>query len=255
MKTALIALVVAASMIVTLAADKPAGIPDNYTLLYEQNFEQPSALADLVVSDAKLWRLSPDGANTALELFSPTATAADREKAAPQNTKTSYKPKFRSPLGIALVADRVFGDFILDADVQSTVKPYGHQDVCLFYGFQSPTEFYYTHIAVAADPNAHNIFIVNNAARKNIAQETTKGITWGQREWHKVRIERKTSDGTIKVFFDDLTKPIMRAEDKTFPRGLIGFGSFDDLGRYDNVRIWGPAMETKKTEFFNRPQP
>ena len=50
-----------------------------------------------------------------------------------------------------------------------------------------------------------------------------------------------------------MTKPIMMAEDKTFGAGHIGFGSFDDTGKIDNIRIWGPAVETKKTDFFKKP--
>jgi hypothetical protein len=61
------------------------------------------------------------------------------------------------------------------------------------------------------------------------------------------------SDGTIKVYFDDLSKPIMVAEDKTFGAGCIGFGAFDDTGKVDNIRIWGPAVETKPTGFFKKP--
>jgi hypothetical protein len=59
-----------------------------------------------------------------------------------------------------------------------------------------------------------------------------------------VRLERKLSDGTIKVFFDDMIHPIMVAEDKTFGEGYIGFGSFDDTGKIDNIKIWGPALGT-----------
>ncbi len=83
--------------------------------------------------------------------------------------------------------------------------------MCLFYGFEGTNKFYYTHIAVAADPHAHNIFIVNDAPRAAIAKQTTQGVTWGENQWHKVRIERNTASGTIKVYFDDFSKPIMVA--------------------------------------------
>jgi hypothetical protein len=144
---------------------------------------------------------------------------------------------------------------VLEADLTQTGREYGHRDMCLFFGFQNPTNFYYTHIATAADPNAHNVFIVKNAPRKNFAQETTRGVNWGLGVWHKVRLERKTSDGVIKVYFDDMTKPIMVAEDKSFTWGYIGFGSFDDTGMVDNIRIWGPSVETRKTPFFSSPTP
>jgi len=47
-----------------------------------------------------------------------------------------------------------------------------------------------------------------------------------------------------------MTKPIMIAEDKTFLEGYIGFGSFDDTGKVDNVRIWCPESKEKKGKIF-----
>ena len=91
-----------------------------------------------------------------------------------------------------------------------------------------------------------------HAPRIKIAKETTKGVNWGTGVWHKVRLERKGSGGTIKVFFDDMTKPIMIAEDTNFKSGYVGFGSFDDTGMVDEINIWGPSLETKKTEFYHR---
>lgn len=115
---------------------------------------------------------------------------------------------------------------------------------------QNPTNFYYVHIATAADPNAHNVFIVKNAPRTSIAKETTQGVNWGLGVWHKVRLERRSAEGSIKVYFDDMTKPIMMAQDRNFAWGHVGFGSFDDTGKVDNVRIWGPP---ERAEFFRRP--
>jgi hypothetical protein len=201
------------------AADAPK-LPAGFKLLYEQGFAKPGALKDFVFTDPAAWRLAKEKDKPALELHKQSA----------------YKPEHRSPLNIALIADKVFGDFVLEVELLSTKKPYGHQDMCLFFGFTGPAQYYYNHIAVAADPNAHNVFIVNGAPRKNFAKETTKGITWGEREWHKIRAE--------------MSKPIMLAEDKTFLKGHIGFGSFDDVGMVTNIRIWGPGAETKRAEFF-----
>jgi hypothetical protein len=67
-----------------------------------------------------------------------------------------------------------------------------------------------------------------------------------------MRLVRKPSEGVTLVYFDDMTKPIMRADDKTFQIGCIGFGSFDDTGMMDNIRIWAPSMEEQKSEFFER---
>ena len=39
---------------------------------------------------------------------------------------------------------------------------------------------------------------------------------------------RKVADGTIEIYFDDMKKPLMTANDKTFAWGQIGLGTFDD---------------------------
>ncbi len=44
----------------------------------------------------------------------------------------------------------------------------------------------------------------------------------------------------------------MTAKDKTFGAGYIGFGTFDDSGRIDNIKIYAPKMETKKSDFFGK---
>jgi hypothetical protein len=215
----------------------PDKVPDGYKLAYEQRFVTSDSLTDFRFTDPVAWRFAKTNDNSALELV----------------TQSKYTPVVRSPVNIALIADKLFRDFVLEVDLIQTGKEYGHRDMCLFFGFQSPTNFYYTHIATAADDHAHNIFIVNNAPRTKIAKETTKGVNWGLGVWHKVRLERIAAAGTIKVYFDDLTTPIMTAEDKTFGAGQIGFGSFDDTGMVDNIRIWAPSVETKKTGFFTAP--
>ncbi|HVY71397.1 MAG TPA: hypothetical protein VHH73_15800 [Verrucomicrobiae bacterium] len=216
------------------AADAKPSLPPGYKLLYQQKFDAASNLRDFIVPDPVAWKWTKEEKGGSLELFQ----------------QNKYEPAVRSPVNIALIKDRVFTDFILEADLLQTSKDYGHRDMCLFFGFTDPAKFYYTHLATAADEHAHNIFIVNRQPRVKIARETTKGLDWGRDVWHKVRLERRASEGTIKVYFDDLTKPIMIAEDKTFPSGYVGFGSFDDTGKVTNVKIWGPSVERKTATFF-----
>jgi hypothetical protein len=220
----------------SLAAE-PRGVPAGYRLLYEQHFDRTTALQDFVLTDPRAWKIANDDQGTALEL----------------TRQSQYQPPVRSPVNIALLADRVFGDFVLEADLLQTGREYGHRDMCVFFGVQNPSQFYYVHLATAADDHAHNIFLVNRQPRTKIAKQTTAGVNWGLGVWHKVRLERELASGAIRVFFDDLTQPIMVAEDKTFGAGFIGFGSFDDTGKIDNVSIWAPAVELRKTEFFGRP--
>ena len=68
-------------------------------------------------------------------------------------------------------------DFVMDVELQSTTEPYGHQSLCLFFGFESPEKFYYVHLAKAADMNAHNVFIVNDAAARTSPRRRRRAST------------------------------------------------------------------------------
>jgi hypothetical protein len=104
---------------------------------------------------------------------------------------------------------------------------------------------YYVHFGKKTDDHANQIFIVNNADRKKISTETTPGTNWDD-EWHHARIVRKLESGTIDVYFDDMEKPVMRAEDKTFTWGQVGIGSFDDTGNFDNLLVYGKKVAKPK---------
>ena len=115
------------------------------------------------------------------------------------------------PLNIALVDRQQFGSFVVDLRVRQTGREYGHRDLCFFFGFQDPAHFYYAHIASQTDDHAHNIFLVNGEARVKISTKTTAGHGWGERDWHQVRIRRDLESGSIQVFVNDMSKPIMSA--------------------------------------------
>jgi hypothetical protein len=150
--------------------------------------------------------------------------------------KSSLKPKHRSPLYYALLKEPIVEDFELTLSMKSTVKDYGHRDLCIFFGFQDPEHFYYIHMAKAADPHAHSVFLVNGADRVSIGKNRTKGVEWGD-EWRKIKVVRKSPE--VSVYFDDMQKPIMTATDDTFKWGKIGVGTFDDAGMYDDLVLKG----------------
>lgn len=216
----------------TQAAETQPPAPD-FPVVYRQDFRSPDALKDFVMTDPAAWKLT-SGDQPGLDLVA----------------QSRYTPAVRSPVNLALIATQRFGDFVLDCDLMQTGREYGHRDMCLFFGFQNPTNFYYVHIATAADNNAHNVFIVQDKPRTNIATATTKGVNWGLNVWHHVRLERRLADGAIRVWFDDMTTPIMTAANPAFGGGYIGFGSFDDTGRVANIVIRSNAAEKRQLEHF-----
>ena len=66
---------------------------------------------------------------------------------------SNYEPPFRSPPNFALLKDVTVGDFELTAKVQSTNVDAGpHRDMCIFWGYQDPSHFYYVHFGAAVRP-------------------------------------------------------------------------------------------------------
>jgi hypothetical protein len=206
-------------------SDSRAGEKPALPLLFKADFENEDATR-WQPTDPKVWKIA----------------AKDGKHFYCQFKQSDYKPPFRSPLNFALVKDLDVTDFVLDAQVQSTTKDYGHRDVCLFFGYQGPARFYYVHLAKQTDDRANQVFLVSDADRKKISTKTTPGTPWDD-HWHHVRVVRKVADGTIAVYFDDMKTPVMTAQDKTFTWGRVGVGSFDDTSNWDDIQLHGKRKE------------
>jgi len=204
------------------AADKAAST--DLPLLHEDGFERGAGLWQPKDSE---WDVVETGSGNAYRMTG----------------KSGYKPPVRSPRIVSLLDGLRVTDFELTVRVKSTGRNYGHRDVCLFWGYQDPSHFYYAHLGQKPDPHSCQIFIVNDKPRTRITTNKTEGIPWTE-EWHTVKIVRRVSDGTMEVYFDDMTEPIMVAEDKTFTWGEVGLGTFDDSGNWDDFVLKG--LEAKR---------
>lgn len=198
------------------ADEQSQGMP----LVFSEDFEQGSQRWQ--TTDDTAWTLSKHDGNQVFGL----------------NRRTSnYQPKFRSPHNIALIKDIKLSDFVLIYKVKSTNDTGNHRDCCTFFGYQDPTHFYYIHLGAKPDPASGQIMIVNDAARKPLT-ENKKLVPWDD-QWHTVKVVRDSDEGTIEVYFDDMQSPHMTVVDKTFAKGQIGLGSFDDMNDFDDIRLYG----------------
>lgn len=220
------------------AATEPSPAPPGFELLSALDFEQDGDGGEFLVSDPNAWRVDREGRNGFLELFSQSA----------------YLPQHRSPLGVALLAGPVVGDFVLEVDVQQTGRDYDHRDLCVFFGVQDPDHYYYAHLATRADDSAHHIQIVDGADRRPVTTSRTFGVDWGRGEWRHLRVVRELRNGRVRVWFGDGPEPVLEARDVTFGPGWVGLGSFDDTGRFDNLRLWAPTFEVRSPGFFRAPR-
>jgi hypothetical protein len=145
----------------------------------------------------------------------------------------------RRPAALAILKTKPFRRVTVEADIRSaapldTVR----RDLDIIVGYESPSRFYYIHLAGISD-NVHNgIFLVNNVDRVRIdggkGKPQLKDSTW-----HHVRVERDGSTGRIEVFMDRSKTPVLEARDTTVYCGRVGFGSFDDTGEFRNILIKG----------------
>ncbi len=161
--------------------------------------------------------------------------------------KSDYAPPHRSPHSISLLKDTIVGDFELTAKVKTLQTSRAHRDMCVFFGYQNPAQFYYVHLGERTDDHANQIFVVDNAPRIKISEETNPGTPWKDDTWHDLKIVRRVADGLIEIYFDDMDKPHMVAHDKRFAWGQVGLGSFDDLGLWDDVQLRGVKVNPTAT--------
>ena len=218
--------------IVAASLHAQSGVPDGYELVYSQDFTEASALDDFTFSDQRAWRYGEGDWRGYLDL----------------KGGSNYKPKHRSPLNIALIDNLLLADFVLEAEAWQTGREYGHRDLSLFFGFEGPNRYYYAHLATEPDDRAHNIFLVDNADRAPMGTIPEEGVDWG-RGWKRVRVERQ--DGSLRVYFDGERQPTVEADRDPLGWGRVGFGSFDDTGRFSKIRIWAPETRKATKPGFN----
>lgn len=169
--------------------------------------------------DESAWEWSGEGEGTVLSL----------------KQQSDFKPKVRSPFNLAWFEGGEWGSFTLTAEVRLDLFNKGNNDVCIAFGMESDTKFYYAHLGETAD-NVHlQLHLVNDADRKSITKTGSKTLPWKERKWHTVKLSRDHEKGTITVWFDGVEA--LGAEDRTLGKGRIGLGSFDDLGSFRNVTV------------------
>jgi hypothetical protein len=207
---------------------------DALPILFEDDFEQ--GMSNWQPTD-------PDPADSVWQIAAVEKESGESGNHVLRVTgQSKYQPPFRSPHSIAWLKDQKVGDFEITAKVQNTNPSGGnHRDLCVFWGRQSPSEFYYVHFGAKADPHACQIFIVNNDKRTMITKDQAEGTPWGD-GWHEIKITRNVDTGRVNVYFDDMTKPLMTAEDVTFGAGEVGLGTFDDSGNFDDFVLRGESV-------------
>lgn len=171
------------------------------------------------LEDPAAWEWQGEGEATTLVLKQPS----------------QYKPKVRRPFNLAWFGGAEWESFTLTCEARLDVFNKGNNDVCIAFGGRNESEFYYAHLGESADAVHLNLHVVNQADRKAITTTRANTLSWQPNHWHQIKLMRDAPTGSIKVWFDD--QLVLEATDKTFSKGRIGLGSFDDLGAFRRVAI------------------
>ena len=145
----------------------------------------------------------------------------------------------RRPAALAILKSPAFGRVTISAALRSTAPlETTNRDLEFIVGYQSPTRFYYIHLAGITNDVHNGIFLVADADRKRIDPGTTPPQLKDQ-QWHDARAVWDGASGSIDVYVDGSKTPVMHAVDRTLTSGQVGVGSFDDTGEFKNISIAG----------------
>jgi hypothetical protein len=145
----------------------------------------------------------------------------------------------RRPAALAVLRSPSFTKVTLEAEIKSTAPvDLAVRDVELIFGYESPTRFYYVHLAGITNAVHNGIFVVADADRRRL-DEPNSVPQMKDQAWHRVRLERDPATGRIEVFMDGSTTPALKATDTTIAAGRIGFASFDETGEFRNIVVSG----------------
>jgi len=209
-------------------------IPEGYILVYRQNFSSDTALKDFRFSSPGSWKINSIRENRFLECAGQG-----------QNESVSSSPGI-----IGIINHHILGEFILEADLMMTGQEPQDRDLCILFSVKDASRYYYIHLASHANDSAHGIFLVKDAFRQRISDWQSEGISWGNQKWHKVRVARNIVNRSVRVYFDDMKNPVMTSKDPELVMGYLGFGTFNDPGCLDNIKIYAPTSIPEDASFF-----
>lgn len=214
----------ALTALIALAAPACRPSSPGLPLLASADFEDGTA-AGWAPNEPANWRVAADGPSLVYELVAPGTPGP-----------------VRAPTSVSLWTGHDVSSFELtgrlrcDADPASAVR-----DMCVVFQYLDPAHFAYVHFAGSSDA-VHNIVgLVDGADRVKINAEPAGASVFRltDRSWHAFKVTCDTRTGEVRAYLDDLATPILTARVRPGAHGLVGIGSFDDTGAFDDLVLKG----------------
>ena len=114
-----------------------------------------------------------------------------------------------------------------------------NRDLCIFFHYLDPTHFYYVHFSASSDERHNIIGLVDGADRIKINVEPPGMSVFRltDKEWHSFKVTYDAETGNMEAFLNDMDTPIVTASGSVFGHGLVGIGSYDDTGYFDDLLL------------------
>jgi hypothetical protein len=165
-------------------------------------------------------------------------------------TAPGEQGKVRAPTSWSVIAGHDVTSFVFMGRMKCPADPSNpHRDLCIIFHFQDPTHFQYVHFSASSDESHNIIGLVNGSDRIKINSEPPGKSVFRLTDtgWHSFKLTCDAESGRIEAFIDDMKTPILTAVDKTLGYGLVGIGSFDDTGSFDDLKLWGVGKPKQGT--------
>ncbi len=148
----------------------------------------------------------------------------------------------RAPTSVSVWTGRDVSSFELTGRLRCDTDPAtAARDMCVVFHYRDATHFGYVHFAGSSDA-VHNIIgLVDGADRVKINVEPAGASVFRltDRAWHAFKLTFDAGTGDVRAFLDDMATPILTARVPTDAHGLVGVGSFDDTGAFDDLELRG----------------
>ena len=150
--------------------------------------------------------------------------------------------KVRAPTSWSVLKDFDLSSFVFSGSLKCKARSDNpHRDMVVIFHYQDPTHFYYVHFSASSDENHNIIGLVDGKDRVKINLEPPgeSAARLTDMQFHEFKVTCNAETGEINAYLDDMKTPILTAMDTILRHGLIGIGSFDDTGSFDDIILWG----------------
>ena len=150
------------------------------------------------------------------------------------------------PSEVAFLTNRLYGDFIMEFDYLQKNREFTIRDICVLFGYQDSTHYYFAQAASKDGKYNHNIFKVENDRPVKIGESKNRGVIWNYQKWSHIVVVRKIEVPLLELYIDG--ELILSSSSDNGSEGKLGFGTYGSGFKIDNLKVWVPKELKEKKE-------